>query len=88
MRYKKGTFAKSLAGHDKDEVYLIVKSDNKYIYLANGKNRTLENPKRKKLKHVQWIGTVNTEIALKIENAEKISSCEIKRAIQLVLGGM
>lgn len=54
-RYKKGMLAVSLAGHDAGTVYVIMDVDDTYIYLADGKIRTLNKLKKKKKKHVQLI---------------------------------
>ena len=50
-----GMLAASKAGHDKDSVYVIIREDGEYIYVADGKSRTVERPKRKNRKHVQLI---------------------------------
>ncbi len=50
-----GMLATSRAGHDKDSVYVIIREDGEYIYVADGKSRTVERPKRKNRKHVQLI---------------------------------
>ena len=54
-RYEVGMLARSKAGHDKGHVYVIFKVDEAYVYLVDGAIRTLENPKKKKKKHVQII---------------------------------
>ena len=54
-RIEKGMLAKSKAGHDKGKVYVIYDVDETYVYLVDGRIRLLENPKRKKRKHVQVI---------------------------------
>ena len=54
-RIEKGMLAKSKAGHDKGHVYVIYETDETYVYLVDGKIRTVQNPKRKKIKHVQII---------------------------------
>lgn len=54
-RYKAGMLARSLAGHDEGQIYVIIESEASYIYLVNGKNRTLDRPKKKKVKHVRLI---------------------------------
>lgn len=54
-RYKVGMLAESLAGHDAGELFVIIGSDTSYVYLADGKKRTVEKPKKKKKKHVQLI---------------------------------
>lgn len=54
-KFKKGMLAKSIAGHDAGNVYIIVETDAQFVYLVDGKIRTLDRPKRKKRKHVQLI---------------------------------
>ena len=54
-RVERGMLAKSKAGHDKGHVYVIYDMDETYVYLVDGKIRTIDRPKRKKQKHVQII---------------------------------
>ena len=54
-RWETGMLAKSLAGHDKDKVYVIVGLDEQYTYLADGERKTLQRPKKSKKKPVQLI---------------------------------
>ncbi len=50
-----GQLAKSLAGHDKDQIYVIVDMKAEGLYVADGKYRSVERPKRKNRRHVQPI---------------------------------
>ena len=50
-----GMLATSKAGHDKDSLYVIIREDGEYIYVADGRVRTTERPKRKNKKHIQLI---------------------------------
>lgn len=45
----------SKAGHDKNNVYVIIKEETEYVYLADGKLKTTEKPKKKNKKHIQII---------------------------------
>ncbi len=54
-RIQKGMLAKSKAGHDKGKTYIIYEVDDTYVYLVDGTIRKIENPKRKKLRHLQLI---------------------------------
>ena len=54
--------AVSRAGHDKDTLYLVLENDGTYVWLADGKRRLLESPKKKKCKHVQVIKHLPDEI--------------------------
>lgn len=76
-----GMFATSKAGHDKGNVYFIIREDQEYVYLVDGKLRTLDRPKRKNKKHIQIIKD-NSHLTLSIEEKEQISNEAIKRAIK------
>lgn len=52
MQIKQGSIVKSMAGHDKDRFYVVVKLEGDFAYIADGKVRKLENPKKKRLKHL------------------------------------
>lgn len=60
--WKPEMLAVSRAGHDKDTLYLVLESDGEFLWLADGKRRLLETPKKKKRKHVQVIAHLPDEI--------------------------
>ena len=74
-RFEIGMLARSKAGHDKDHVYVILQTDEAYVYLADGSNRKLENPKKKKKKHVQTI--------LEKHDLSGLNDVAIKRILKL-----
>lgn len=53
MEIKVGSIVRSIAGHDKGSLQLVVGMENGYAYVADGKLRKIEKPKKKKLKHLQ-----------------------------------
>ena len=65
--------AKSLAGHDKDHVYAVVNEDERDVYLADGRGRTLDKPKRKRRRHVQLITHFPKEYAEILESVRSDS---------------
>ena len=67
-----GYLARSMAGHDKGTLYIIIEETDQYLLLANGRDKTIEKPKRKNKKHVALI---------KIKNATG-SNEEIKHSIR------
>lgn len=77
------TMAKSIAGHDKTEVYVVIREDGDAVYLANGKNRTVTSPKRKKLKHVQLINNIPAEVSAVSEKENDFNDLWIKRVISI-----
>ncbi len=83
MEYEFGTIVFSKAGHDKGEIFVILKSDSEYVYLMDGKYRTLEKPKKKKIKHVQGVHYIDLNLSEKNANRETIIDEDVKRVIKL-----
>ena len=46
----------SLAGHDKGGVFAVIGLDREYAIIADGRQRKIEKPKKKKRKHLKAIG--------------------------------
>ena len=61
VMYEAGMLARSKAGHDKAKMYIIKEVDDTYVYLVDGRIRTLDpSSKKSKKKHVQIVhGTYN-----------------------------
>jgi len=74
-RFETGMLAKSIAGHDKGRVYVILKTDETYVYLVDGRIRLIDKPKKKKKKHVQ--------IICKKHELSEIDNVGIKRILKL-----
>lgn len=47
-RWETGMLAKSLAGHDKDKVYVIVGLDEQFTYLADGERKRFRVQRKRK----------------------------------------
>ena len=53
---KEGNIVKSLKGHDTDRVYIVVSKVNEdFVLVVDGKYRKLDNPKLKRIKHLEVI---------------------------------
>lgn len=78
-----GNLVKSLAGHDKDELYVILKEERAYLLLSNGENKSIAHPKKKNKKHVQIIYHKDEAIAARLIAGELVREEEIKRFIKL-----
>ena len=79
MEIKVGSIVRSIAGHDKGSLLLVVGLDNGYAYVADGKLRKVEKPKKKKLKHLQGSGYLADKEFLENYQIRQILSENIKR---------
>lgn len=84
-RFEVGMLAKALAGHDLGKIYVIMDVDEEYVYLVDGKIRTVDKPKKKRKKHVQLIKETSQTLIEKIQSNQKIQNEDIKRVIKLKL---
>lgn len=81
-----GGYAVSTAGHDSGKYYVIFQMVNEYVYLVDGRIRTIDKPKKKKILHVQALPQSNQDLIDKVIN-KTVKNEEIKRAIKMVQYG-
>ena len=78
----------SVRGRDQGEVFYVVGKQEDILLLANGKNRTLEEPKRKKQKHVEKVLRSETRVAAKLLSGDKVLNGELRRDLASICRGM
>lgn len=53
MQIKAGTVVISSAGHDSGRWFVVTGACGSVVYIADGKERKLESPKKKNIRHIQ-----------------------------------
>ena len=71
----------STAGRDRGQMFYVIGTEGVYTLLANGKDRPLEKPKRKKLKHVSKVLRAETRVAAKLLAGDKVLNSELRREL-------
>ena len=79
MEISKADIVISLAGRDQGKLFYVIETDGTYVTIADGKGRKLENPKRKKLKHVRIVSRTDSRVAQKIASGDKVLNSELRR---------
>ena len=69
----------STAGRDIGKLFYVIKADDQYLFLVDGKGRTMDKPKMKKRKHARKVLRSETRVADKLRAGEKVLSSEIRR---------
>lgn len=77
-----GQIVKSKSGHDKGCVFFVVEVLDDFVMIADGDHRKLENPKKKKVKHLQPYNRINTTVAEKLMSGAKIENIELQRELE------
>ena len=69
-----GRVVKSIAGRDCGYLLAVLSQENNYVFVCDGKERPLENPKKKNLKHL-----IKTNVVLTTEDME--SNRKLRKAL-------
>ncbi|MCL2556195.1 MAG: 50S ribosomal protein L14 [Firmicutes bacterium] len=79
--FKKGDIVASMAGHDEGRIYIVVEyAQTDFVYLADGRYRTLKNKKLKRNKHLKYLSTIDLP--------DKLKETDIKLAIKNYIKGI
>ena len=69
----------AIAGRDCGKLFYVIDEDPVFLMLANGKDRTLEKPKRKKRKHVRKVLRSETRVAARLRCGDEVLNSELRR---------
>lgn len=70
-----GAIVRSTAGHDAGDIYVVLKTEGEYLFLADGKCRRMDKLKKKRFKHVADTGA-------KTEVSKLLCDAHIRKAIK------
>ena len=82
MDVEAGSLVFSEAGRDKGGIFLVLDRQGEYCFIADGKGRKAENPKKKKLKHLRSAEETIASLKSKIEVGERPTNTEIRKSIK------
>ena len=80
--FKLACLAKSLAGRDQGELYVIIGLEGEYAYLSDGRRRPLERPKRKNRKHLQLMKQCDGDVRSSLTEGRPVRNEEIASFIR------
>lgn len=72
-----GSVVISVKGHDKGQVYVVTKYENKECFICNGKQKKLENPKKKNTKHLK-----DTGVKIELSSYNPLYDAHIRKEIK------
>ena len=81
MDLRRGDLVCSLAGHDKGRLFCVLEAGEDFLLLANGKQRRVEAPKRKRRKHVRSAGAWDHPVFLRLRAGESVGNQELQQAL-------
>ena len=78
---EKGQVFRSEAGRDKGRLLAAVSADSAYVYVCDGKERPLANPKRKNPRHL-------TEYGARLTDGQMRSDRALRKALAVIEADM
>ena len=66
----------------KGKIFIILSVEGEYVYLADGKCRSLEKPKRKKIKHIQPTKFVSEFLKEKLIEKSYLLNADIVKVLR------
>ena len=86
MDIAKSNIVRSVAGRDAGSLFFVLAAEGDFLLLADGKQRRLESPKRKRRKHVSLQGPCDERTRLKLQSESRLTNREIRKALALWTG--
>ena len=75
---KLGDVVYSKNGRFKGECFVVIGIDGDYVYMSNGKQRKMDSPKKKKIKHLTLGIGHSDHIGEKLEKEVKVTNNELR----------
>ena len=75
-----GRIVRSKAGRDEGRYFVVIALDgDEFAYVANGEKRTVEEPKRKRVKHLFVTEETISGLQKRLASGEKVENHEIRK---------
>ena len=79
--FLRGQVVKSLAGRDKGYLLTVISADEAHVFVCDGKERPLNNPKRKNPRHIESVGMCISDNQMASDRALRKALAAIKAVI-------
>lgn len=83
MEISRSDIVLSTAGRDQGLLFYVLDVNDDMVLIANGKERKLEHPKWKKLKHVRKVARSESRVAALIRCGERVLNSELRRDLAI-----
>ncbi len=80
-----GHIVVSLTGRDKERPFYVLKTEDNFVYLADGKLRKIESCKRKNRRHIKVVSVEETDVSRKLRSGEEVLNSEMRKALSVFM---
>ena len=76
-----GDIVCSRCGRDVGGIFIILDTEEEYLYLADGKSRRVEKPKRKKSKHVEFRAVGDGPLFVRLRQGDALTNRQVRQIL-------
>jgi large subunit ribosomal protein L14e len=76
-----GQFVIVTSGRDAGQYAIIVRLDEKFVYLADGDKITFDRPKKKNPRHLQFIDQISSEVQNSMKEIGRVTNGKLRFAL-------
>ncbi len=88
MDYSVGQIVYATCGREAGRLFAVVGVDGDYLWLADGRHRTLDRPKRKKKKHVRYAGDGGETLRQLLRSGATPRDAGLRRVLKQAAGNL
>ncbi|MBQ8004655.1 MAG: KOW domain-containing RNA-binding protein [Oscillospiraceae bacterium] len=81
MEAQVGHIVISLAGRYKERPFYVLKTEENFVYLADGRLRRIENCKKKRRRHVRVADNAHSAVGEKLRSGKEVLNSEMRKAL-------
>lgn len=80
-RVKLGQIVQILNGRHAGSLAIVVEKKGGFVWVADGKKRTIDHPKKKNIKHIQPTNTVSKTVADALQSSGSVDDAVLRHAL-------
>lgn len=80
MTFLRGDVVRSVAGHDRGDLFLVLREEGDFLWLVDGNAENLRHQKNRR-KHVVSAGVWTHPVAGRLQDGEPVLDSDIRRAL-------
>ena len=81
MNFERAQIVRSRKGHDEGKLFCVMDVGEGFLLLADGKERKVSNPKKKNVKHVEVLGTMDHPTIESVRAGQPVRDKQLRIAL-------
>ena len=81
MRFEKAQIVRSRRGRDQGCLFCVLDASEEFLLLADGKKRRVSAPKRKNVKHVEYVGTMDHPTIEQVKEGQPVRDRQLRQLL-------